>query len=653
MPVSSEDDNEGFWDRPEPGQPIVNGRYRATDPVTGEPRDYTRVTHFNGTISDNYGLTQWKLYQLLLGLALRPDLRGLMMTLDVADPDRSVMREIVKQAHVVAGTQSAANNGNAVHAALAAADLGKHYPPEFEPFVRSYRTELARVGLAVVPGMVEVKVCHRDHEVMGTLDRLLQDRQGQIVVGDIKSGKINELEHRVQLAEYATAQWWQDGKSWHPMPSGDQRVSDTQAVLIQIDLEGQTVALYDVDLEAGRASANLCMRVRADRNRKGTILPYVPPGTANPAAQIVQQQALHATAGPLMGETRTRDDGVTVQWNGQVWVPPAMNSAQYTPPSDGTRRVNPATGRQEIYQLGEWMELPPSEQVPRGGLVTASGAEAEPAPRPESFGDFDNRALPSNGHAPGIPAAQTIQGGPEHVTDTTTFGPNRVAVPVVGAAVCPTCRLAPKTRDELKRLDKAGLQALCRAHGVTEPLNKNKDPLIGYLAAKGHVVGETAPAATLNTAPNPADPAEITGPIGGVDPTDPRSPQFEQLRLERLRAASSVNELGAIYAEVTRLGGQQAWTPMLAATAKERAAALEPPVGQPAPPDDDPMALLAAAKTQEDIANIWSAVTLGGTQGERWTAEVGAYAQQRIAEIQNAPRAAALNPYAMTPGVTA
>jgi hypothetical protein len=677
------EDNDGFWDSGpgSGGDEIVRGRYRAPDPVTGEERDWTRVTNFADTTADQYGLTQWKLYKLLIGLSRRPDLQRLVSVLD--EDDRKTQREIVESAHAAAAIDAEANEGTAIHRALALADAGQPYPTEFEPYVRSYHAELARNGLAVVPGMIEVTLCSRDLDVMGTTDRFLVDQAGEIGVGDIKTGRLdrNELGFRIQFSGYATATHYRHrGGAWQPMPVGEHAVSRTWAVLIKVDLEQQSCSLYTVDLVAGRRSANLARQVREDRRTRGTLLPYVPPP-------------------PLAGP-----------------VPISVD----TPPADGSRRV--ADGVHQVYQLGEWMDEHPQpvnqaqgalmqiatetaratdmggmtghplglnptpealtahhngqrhlqavpDPTPRPlGLVDGSGAEAEPAPLAnpgQLVGEPPSAWLTPVGEIRVRPDGVAVRwNGQVWVPETVPsagFGPAQMtpAGPVTpapsggGVTTCSACGKPTQTRDQLKKLDKAGLQQLCREHGVTENLSKNKDPLISYLSNKGHVVGETA---GLAVPPGPAGPRlgdsqEITGQIGGSDPTDPRDQAFTDLRVARIREATTITQLGQIHAEVVRIGGQQAWNAQLDAEAKARASQLEPqgPPSTAAPtpiPSDDPFRLIAEATTQEDLGRIWSLVTLGGTQDERWTAEVGAAAAARLEAIQAAIRPVAVNPFA-------
>lgn len=558
------------------GGDVVNGRYQLPDPVTGQPASWTRATNFAETLADQYGLTQWKIYQVLRGLRRRPDLVARVQVLD--EEDRSALREVTDEALSAAASQAKANVGTAIHDALALLDRGQDVPEPFRPWAAAYQRELERCGLTVVPGMVEFRVCNRDREAVGTGDRMLRTADGRLVVGDVKTGRLDhsELAFGIQVATYAEARWfWAEGAGWVPVDTLGE-VDLTEAVLLYVDPEHASAAAYRVDLAQSRRFANLATEVRRARRYRGLLTPYVPP-LAAPATSAVAA----ATTAPVGGPASPA-------------AAPAFASLPLssTPPDPDEAAVLAADQKRHLA--------------------------AVPDPAPPVTPEFLSEA-------------------------------------------------------ELMRLSKAQLQQYCRDHGVTDDLAHQKSKLVDRLRRSGQVrAAGTVAAAGRATTPAPQTVAPPPPPPHGVgdglaagftapppppppptgDPADPRDQAFSRLYLARIRTAATINELGSVYDAVRREGGDRAWTEELDTAAKQRAREIEPPA-EPGPSDSVGAALaeIAAAPHTEELAAIWDRYTVGGTQPERWSGAVLEAAQARLAQLQAAPKPAAVNPF-VTPGVT-
>lgn len=203
---------------------------------------------------------------------------------------------------------------------------------------------------------------------------------------------------------------------------------------------------------------------------------------------------------------------------------------------------------------------------------------------------------------------------------------------------------APATMNDLMRLQKAELQRVLRSLDPGASVAHQRKILAEKILTLqgGGMVATSTPAAW----PRPSnDPAEVVGPIGGADPSDPKSPAFHHARLTEVAAASSVAELGRIHQMVVRIGGDQAWTDAMTEAARARTAVLDQATGpDPAGGPDGALAQIRVSTTSQEIAAVWEAVTVGGSVPERWTPELVAAAERRLAEV-TAP-APTTNPYA-------
>lgn len=197
------------------------GQYVIKDPRTGDykrnrkgkPQGFTRATTFAKTLIDQFGIHQWELRTVLVGLASRPDLVRKAQGLDVTE-DRDALQDIIAAAKDAAGGNAAASDGTEFHTVTEWIDAGRMAPadaPEkFRPEAMAYVEEMHAAGLTTKPEWIE-RVLFTDRvgeDVAGTTDRILLERNGQHVIGDVKSGKgvdLGQREIAMQLKHYAMA----------------------------------------------------------------------------------------------------------------------------------------------------------------------------------------------------------------------------------------------------------------------------------------------------------------------------------------------------------------------------------------------------------------------------------------------------------------
>ena len=251
------------------------GRYLLPDPVTGEERTWTRATTVAKTLSDPWGLIDWKLRMVAKGISGREDLRMLASMLPV-DTGKKQLDEVVEKAIDTAGGNVGRILGDAMHKATAKLDNGEEPEmlPPYDRDLEAYRAALPLYGVRIAPGMVEQIVCLPDLGVAGTFDRIVV-WDPATYIADVKTAKTLDyswLEIAVQLAIYANAEWMWDDESaqWFTMPTVDR----TQGLVMHLPVGQARCELHWVDLEIGWEAVTLAVDVREWRKRKDISRPF-------------------------------------------------------------------------------------------------------------------------------------------------------------------------------------------------------------------------------------------------------------------------------------------------------------------------------------------------------------------------------------------
>jgi hypothetical protein len=239
------------------------GRYLLPDPVTGEERAWTRATTIANTLSDPWGLVDWKLRMAVKGVATR-------------DTGKKQLNEVAQDAIEYAGGSSGRNMGTALHEWTAQADRGEDpdVPPPWDRDLAAYRAALELHGVRILPRLVERIVCIPDLGVAGTFDRIIV-WDPHSYIADVKTGAdlaYSWLEIAVQEALYANAEWLWDAEaeSWGRMPAVDR----TQGLVMHLPVGQARCELFWVDLEIGWEAVTLAVDVREWRKRKDIARPF-------------------------------------------------------------------------------------------------------------------------------------------------------------------------------------------------------------------------------------------------------------------------------------------------------------------------------------------------------------------------------------------
>jgi hypothetical protein len=226
---------------------------------------------------------------------------------------------------------------------------------------------LSRHGLTVV--LCERLVVHPELGAAGRFDRLYQEAGESFVIGDVKTSGHLEMgahEFAVQLAVYQGASHMRrkDTDGWHEMRGSN--IRDDYAIVVHVDRETGAVSLYRVDLLIGRHGANLAEQIRGWRKSGPVLLPYVPPAQTG---KWVGPGNLHRGPDGVLFDGPT-DPTMQMAEAERQYAQPPVNERPLTapspfdgptvtgPPVDGTQRVH--EGRAQVFQLGEWMDLPPT-----------------------------------------------------------------------------------------------------------------------------------------------------------------------------------------------------------------------------------------------------------------------------------------------------
>lgn len=287
--------------------------------ILGQP--HTRTTTFVKSASSTFTLNQWQQRMTVKGLTLRPDLLALAHGLDVK-ADKQQLNSIAEQAKEAAGQKVAANLGSAYHAFSERLDAGlitlDDIPLIYRHRLAQYQDVIRRAGLATRPEWIERTTAVRADQVSaalpvaGMLDRIWQLPNGELVIGDLKTGSDLSYgwgEITAQLAVYAHGVNTHGLFDWRTREWTDEngtggaermRVRTDFAIVMHLPADGEGCTLYRVDLVAGWRRAQICGRVMALNKEKDLAFPITVP-------DVVRQEA-PAVAAPTPAIAAVPDD---------------------------------------------------------------------------------------------------------------------------------------------------------------------------------------------------------------------------------------------------------------------------------------------------------------------------------------------------------
>lgn len=248
------------------------GRYILTDPDTGEEKPWTRVTTLASVLDSEFGLSKWKMRNVVLGLVTRPDL------LDIAyasDPeDKQQLDELCEDALKAANTEVRANQGTALHKFTARIDTGdlSRNPRQWDADLKAYEVFKEENDIQTAPSLIERITVIPSLETAGTIDRIVK-HENEPKIADLKTG--GSLTHggmsiTIQLAMYSRGKglWNEVTGKWSAMPP----VSQTEGLVMYLPAGEASPELYRVNLELGWEMAKVAKMVYDWRKDKEMLV---------------------------------------------------------------------------------------------------------------------------------------------------------------------------------------------------------------------------------------------------------------------------------------------------------------------------------------------------------------------------------------------
>lgn len=298
-------------------------------------RGYQRVTNLVAAISDQFGLRMWEIEQTLRGVAASHTLYQELMDvqpawdrMDKADRKRAV-ESFMERAKTAAEADLGARFGNHRHAVVEGFHAGLPLGIQNSLTRRHlslYANALVRNHLRALPDLQERRVLVEALEVVGTLDNVVEDlRSGLLHVADLKTQRKfwTWLEISAQLACYAhaDAMWDNVRGCWVDMPKVDLQ----RAMVLWMPrvppcafrCPGEcehgpgepSVEVWEVDIERGWETAQLCYRVVKDRAQaKDATAPRGLLRASAPITEVERYAALFAACESLQeGQALVRE----------------------------------------------------------------------------------------------------------------------------------------------------------------------------------------------------------------------------------------------------------------------------------------------------------------------------------------------------------
>lgn len=262
------------------------GRYLIVPQAGGKAVAHTRATTVAQTLDDRYNLELWKMRQVALGLAARPDL--IAQAAAHTTEDKEVLNDVCKQAMDAAAAQSGANLGTALHRIIERHNRGQldECPEMFTERLTAYRDAIAAAGIVVRRDLIERVAVLGRHTIAGTFDAGVEIG-GRHYVADLKTGSGVDFGARgfaVQLAIYANAETLYD---YNTETHSDAPGFDTdRGLIIHLPSTGGPAALHWIDIAAGADALEHAMWVRSWRKRNVITSFAAPPAVVEPSAVV-------------------------------------------------------------------------------------------------------------------------------------------------------------------------------------------------------------------------------------------------------------------------------------------------------------------------------------------------------------------------------
>jgi hypothetical protein len=258
----------------------------------------------------------------MVALGLATD-KSLVEQVAANPDDKGKLNDICYDAMRVAKAHAASDRGTTLHTVTERHDLGQELiDTEANVAIRNaWAAAIDAAGLTAQPDYVERIVVHPEHRLCGTLDRIMVNRDGCLVIADAKGGK-NAVDYphaiAVQLALYAHAPLLagrlnRAGETFdfEPMPHVDKDVgyviwmpTDDKAEVVPIDIRAGWECFNDAILPTLRWRARKDIVIRPQANLEQLLEASCPgpsnetPATAGGSDGIPETTTTGGTANP-------------------------------------------------------------------------------------------------------------------------------------------------------------------------------------------------------------------------------------------------------------------------------------------------------------------------------------------------------------------
>lgn len=283
-------------------------------------------------VADSFKLEQWSKRQVAIGIALDETLRE-NIACHVDNPQR--VDGFVADALKVAGAHRKADRGTQAHRALEMVLLGRTDQLLTTQQIRdakALQNTLDRYGLTPTP-WVERFIFYPDAPLCGRFDAILENRRGELVMADLKTG-LNAVRYphttAVQIAFYAHAPIVSldveeignktEVKVWGKLPD----ISDEIGYVIQLEPDADVGELYELNIEHGWAGAQLALDVRKWRSEFSwgddlvSLVAPAPAAGSSPSWREIVTDAQTRTACRVIWETCKRNGTLTPAIKGML-----------------------------------------------------------------------------------------------------------------------------------------------------------------------------------------------------------------------------------------------------------------------------------------------------------------------------------------------
>jgi len=249
------------------------GRYLVVPSAGGKAVPMTRATTISEILESRHAIELWKMRNVAVGLAGRPDL--LAQVASTSPDDKSTLNSACQSALDAADADAAANMGTALHRIVERVNLDPSAPvPEmFSERVEAYLAALAEAGLTVCTDAVERIHVIEELGISGMADfHATWAGDGRRYVCDLKTGSgvaYGAGGYAVQLAIYsrATSLYRVEDDTHEPVPE----LAQDRGVIIHLPAKGGPAKVHWIDLAAGAEALPHAVFAHRWRSRKDLL----------------------------------------------------------------------------------------------------------------------------------------------------------------------------------------------------------------------------------------------------------------------------------------------------------------------------------------------------------------------------------------------